>query len=203
MTRRANDFYPTTDTGATRGLLEQAPAPFRGVCLECCSGEHHMTQVLKDSRKFTQVLTNDVVPSRVADFHEDARDERAWKDKLPLVDWVITNPPFGDAILILKNAVKYARVGVAFYVRLTFLEPTSKDREIPKRRGLWLKEHPPNGIVPTSRISFTDDGGTDSATGCWLVWVRGSKEQWHFVLILDEAVDPSTEEQPSLLAGVL
>lgn len=186
MTRRAFDFYPTTDAGATRGLLDRAPVAFTGVALECCSGEHHMTRVLEACGRFSQVLTNDVVPSREAIYHEDAREERVWRDVFPAVDWVITNPPFGEGIAILKMAVKFARIGVAFYLRLTFWEPTTKDRDMSKRRGRWLEANPPNGFIPTSRISFTDDGGTDSTTGAWYVWVRGSDQQWHFVLILDE-----------------
>lgn len=200
MTRRANDFYPTTHEGAVLGLLHQAPiGTMGGTVLECCSGEHHITKVLRrETELFDRVFTNDVVPSCEADFHEDAREARVWREVFPVVDWVITNPPFGVAVPILKNALAHARLGVAFYLRITFWEPTMKDREEWKRRGPLLKPQPPTGFMPMSRISHTEDGGTDSATCAWFVWERDRTTQWHQVLILDEDA-ASDESQGALL----
>lgn len=192
--RRANDFYPTTDEGATRGLLTLAPVDFSGTCFECASGQHHMTKVLRESGRFSKVWTNDVVPSFEADFHEDARDLFVWRNKFPEVDWVITNPPFNVALPVLKNAYKFARVGVAFYLRITFWEPTMKDPDAELRRGPFLEAHPPTGFMPMSRISHTEDGGTDSTTCGWFVWVKDWKKagleapymQFMKVLVLGE-----------------
>lgn len=34
-------------------------------------------------------------------------------------DWVVTSPPYQDAFAILKQALRFGRVGVAFKMRLT------------------------------------------------------------------------------------
>jgi hypothetical protein len=200
--RREHDFYPTTHAGATEGLLALAPFAITGTVLECCSGQHHMTTVLRESGRFSRVYTNDLVPSLEADFHEDARDERVWREVFPEVDWIVTNPTFTGALPIVKNARKYARIGCAFYLRITFFEPTIKGHDPSRHRGPFLRDFPPNGFLPMSRISHTEDGSTDSATCAWFVWHRpmpGVPEQWHRVLILE---DPSDEplEQRNLFA---
>lgn len=208
MSRREFDFYPTTHEGATLGLLHEAPLAFSGTCIECCSGQHHMTKVLRASGKFDRVWTNDIVPSLDADFHEDARDPRIWREVFPTVDWVITNPTFAGALPIVRNARQYARVGVAFYLRITFWEPTVKGHDPALRRGGFLRDHPPTGFMPMSRISHTEDGGTDSATCAWFIWINDWKTagldepyaQFHKVLILgDDEVEP--DRQLSFFGG--
>lgn len=83
----------------------------------------------------------------------------------PPVDWVVTNPPFAAAMPILQYAVAHARVGVALYLRLSFLEPT-------RACGPWLEAHPPTRVLVLPRHSFSGDGKTDSVTGAWMVWRR-------------------------------
>ena len=196
--RRPHDFYPTTHEGATEGLLFSSPVIFGGVAFECCSGRHHMTRVLRASNLFERVLTNDVVPSFDADYHFDATNAANW-EQLPPIDWVITNPPFALGLPILRNALRVARCGIAFYLRITFWEPTIRDRFHPeRRRGFFLRDHPPTGFMPMSRISHTEDGGTDSATCAWFVWDKVETEQWHKVLILSDTV-PVEGNQPDLL----
>jgi hypothetical protein len=71
---------------------------------------------------------------------------------------------------ILENAYRAAHVGVAFLLRLSFLEPTNG-------RAAWLQAHEAELshllIFGSPRPSFTDDGRTDSATVAWMVWRRG------------------------------
>jgi hypothetical protein len=113
------------------------------------------------------------------------------------VDWIVTNPTFAGALPIVKHARKYARVGIAFYLRISFWEPTIKGHDPSKHRGPFLRDFPPNGFLPMSRISHTEDGSTDSATCAWFVWHRpmpGVPEQWHRVLILE---DPESELERS------
>lgn len=80
----------------------------------------------------------------------------------PRFDWIVGNPPFDAAEAHARRALALSTVGVAFLLRLAFLEGA-------KRRGFW-REHPASvvyGLV--SRPSFTG-GGTDSAAYGWFVW---------------------------------
>lgn len=78
-------------------------------------------------------------------------------------DWVIGNPPYGDAEEHVRHALTLAP-NVAFLLRLAFLEGQ-------KRGALW-DAHPPAEVhVLRKRPSFTG-GGTDSAAYGWFVWRR-------------------------------
>jgi len=111
------------------------------------------------------VITNDLDVTHTADYHDNACDGKAMIWGRP-IDWVVTNPPFSDAAAILPIAFEQARVGVAFLLRLTFLEPCPN-------RGEWLRlnaRHMTHLIVfGQPRPSFTG-AGTDSATVAWMVW---------------------------------
>ncbi len=63
-----------------------------------------------------------------------------------------------------------ARVGVAFLLRLSYLEPCWD-------RADWLVQHPVSKLIVLPRISFTGDHKTDSVTCGWFVWVKGGTEQ--------------------------
>ena len=109
----------------------------------------------------------------------DATDEENWK-KIKRPDWVITNPPFGPAAPILRNALKYAKKGVAYLVRISFLEPCNNRIDI-------LEDNPPNKILFLPRPQFIcpqiyDPQGkykefkpgynyyNDSKTCQWMIW---------------------------------
>jgi hypothetical protein len=157
VSRRAFDFYPTP-AWATRVLLQYAGVG--GSVYEPCAGAGDIATVLEDYRHIGHVTTNDIDRSRRVDFHEDAREAAAWTYR---PDWVVSNPPFSDAMAITMFAVGKAKRGVAMLLRLSFLEPTAE-------RGPWLAEHPPTHLIVMPRISFTGDGKTDSVTTAWLVW---------------------------------
>jgi len=154
--RRKFDFYATPGK-ATRKLLEYCPELLLSrVVIEPCAGDMAIASILKEFYKV--VLTNDIDPSQKGcDFYGDAK----------LVDTdpssvIITNPPFNQAIEIVSNFVGQGCPS-AFLLRLSFLEPTEK-------RGDWLKQNPPAGLIILPRISFTNDGKTDSVTCAWMVW---------------------------------
>lgn len=79
-------------------------------------------------------------------------------------EWVVTSPPYKHAFAILKRALRIGRVGVAFKLRLTFLEPT-------KTRGPWLKDNPPHSIVVLPRAVYR--GRKCSSTEGWFIWRGG------------------------------
>lgn len=83
--------------------------------------------------------------------------------------WIVGNPPFNDAEAHVRMALDIAAVGVAFLLRLAFLEST-------KRLPFWRENPPAEVYVLSRRPSFTG-GGTDSAAYGWFVWRRGNTDE--------------------------
>ena len=162
--RRAHDFYPTP-AWATRILLREWPAITGHGVLEPCHGQGAITDELRAIGR-CRVETNDLLAIPGADFQLDATAPASWR-RFSLSDWVITNPPFSHAFPILQHAYAYTRGGrgVAFLLRLSFLEPT-------RDRRAFLVAHPPEGVLVLPRISFTGDGKTDNVTAAWFIWDR-------------------------------
>lgn len=168
--RRKLDQYYTPETLVTE-LINHVS--IFGNVLEPCVGNGQIAAALLERRPvFTRpvLTTNDIDYTHFADFHEDATDYNSQMWYRPRPDWVITNPPFNVAMPILENAWLHCRFGIAFLLRLTFLEPTAKRQE-------WLKAHSSELsnliIFGSPRPSFTDDGKTDSVTTAWAVWRKG------------------------------
>ena len=156
MTRRSHDFYPTP-SWATEKLLEHFP--LTGVIGEPCVGAGDMANVLRQHGK---VWTNDVDRSHPADSYHDLMDPASW-GKLPECDWIVTNPPFSIAAAIVPAAYEKARLGIAMFLRLSYLEPC-------QNRGEWLERHPLSKLIVLPRISFNGSGKTDSCTTAWMIW---------------------------------
>jgi hypothetical protein len=160
--RRERDAY-FTPTHAVETLLACAPDVLAGkTFIEPCVGEGSISIALKKAKPSARVFTNDLHLGYPADAHFDATYRPCW-DQFPECDYVVTNPPFLDALPILLQAYQHARLGVAFLLRLSFLEPTDD-------RGPWLSLHEPNQMIVLPRISFTGDGNTDSVTCAWMIW---------------------------------
>lgn len=165
--RRHLDLYPT-QAGVTRALLERVDVA--GRVLEPCAGPGAMARVLRRHPGVTSVVTSDVDARHGTQLVGDATFSTAACWKRP-VDWVVTNPPFSSALAVLRNAMAVAGVGVAFLVRLTFLEPAGQQSG---HRGHFLRENADRQVAAivlgNPRPSFTGDGQTDSVTAVWLVW---------------------------------
>lgn len=159
--RSAFDYYPTPSP-FTRSLLHFHPAIAKSFVIEPCSGGNAITDVLRAAG--CTVHTNDIDRRHPADEHMDATLPAYWTLVAPRCDFVITNPPFTVALPILQHAVQHARVGVAFLLRKTFLEPTED-------RGPWLAEHPPSRLIGMPRYSFRGTG-SDSVSCDWHLWLR-------------------------------
>jgi hypothetical protein len=165
--RRPLDLYPTEDA-ITRLLAANLPN-LGGNILEPCAGPGGMAAVLRDLPAVTAVFTNDIDPQWGTDWVGDACNPAAACWQRPY-DWVVTNPPFSVAMPILQLAYDRAAVGVAFLLRLSFLEPT-------RGRARWLEAHADSMthliVLGQPRPSFTGDGGTDAVTAAWMVWQVG------------------------------
>lgn len=157
-TRNKNNFYRTAEA-LTRVLL--AEVSIKGTVYECCAGD------LAIANFFPDCITNDVDPTMPTHTHRDATQEESWV--FPSADWVVTNPPFNATHRILPLAYESARVGVAFLLRLSYLEPCED-------RADWLAAHEDNLdrliIFGQSRPSFTGNGRTDNVTTAWMVWTK-------------------------------
>jgi hypothetical protein len=165
-----------------RALLASVPE-IGGRVFECASGDGAIARVLRDEGGLS-VVTNDRAPRRVVDVHGDATRARVWSTVGP-IDWTITNPPYAGHLTLpmLERAYAASAVGVAFLLRLSFLEPTKhgqracltpgrrRRRPASLPRGPWLAAHPPSRLLVLPRYSFTG-GGTDSVTCAWMIWSR-------------------------------
>lgn len=169
---RPFEFYETPP-GVTAALLAHLPSLERRSVLDPCVGDGAIVRVLEERYPHALYMTNDLDPLRPADRHVDATTAEGWRELerragLSLIDWVITNPPFSLAHLIIPQAIERARRGVAMLLPLRFIEPT-------RERALVLESYPWSAQVTlgSPRPSFTEDGRTDSLTTFWAIWEKG------------------------------
>jgi hypothetical protein len=157
LKRRALDYYPS-GTRAAAALYGRLPG-IRHVA-EPCVG----TGDLVADSWLDVMWTNDIDHTRQADYRLDAAQRESWL-VFPRPRWVVTNPPFSQAAAILANALEFATDGVAMILRLSFLEPCAGREQL-------LLLRPPTRLIVLPRMSFTNDGKTDSVTCAWMVWSR-------------------------------
>ena len=83
-------------------------------------------------------------------------------------DVAITNPPFNLALQIIQHALEHVRPGglVIMLLRLNFFG--SKER-----RAFFLKQLPTVVYVHPRRMSFSENGKTDSIEYAHFIWQRG------------------------------
>lgn len=107
------------------------------------------------------------------DIREDSLAEvKADFLQLPLPDCyniVITNPPFNKAQEIIMKALQVVQDGgyVIMLLRLNFFGSKA-------RKEFWDKQLPVYAYIHHRRMSFTDDGKTDSIEYMHAVWQKGN-----------------------------
>lgn len=174
--RHATDFY-VTPPSCVREFLQawKKDMPeynFRRACyLDPCAGgdaNHEMTypQVLHEVLQAHEIATMDI--------REDSRANYNGHDYLTTTegvtkcnDIIITNPPFYLAKEIIEKALNDVNEGgyVVMLLRLNFLGS--------KGRKTFFEQYPPERIyVHHKRMSFTDDGKTDSIEYMHAVWKK-------------------------------
>jgi hypothetical protein len=162
-----NDFYPTP-AAITEGLVNSVS--ITGSIFEPCAGHNAITDVLNQHPGIHAVGSDLlwIVPDKHTT--NDATDPQFWQEWGKFA-WVVTNPPFSEAEKILPLAYEHAAIGVAFLLRLSWLEPCNG-------RAQWMINHADQLekiITVSPRVRFrTDTNGSDSVTCAWFVW----REAW-------------------------
>lgn len=177
--RHATDFY-VTPPQCVKDFLNAWKADMpeydfnRASWLDPCAGgdeTHEMTYPAVILEHFNPVELH------TYDIREDSRattkqDYLLNPTGYGIHDIIITNPPFYLAKEIIEKALKDVNGGgyVVMLLRLNFLGS--------KGRKAFFEQYPPERIyVHHKRMSFTDDGKTDSIEYMHAVWKRGYKPE--------------------------
>ncbi|MEL7513653.1 MAG: SAM-dependent DNA methyltransferase [Pseudomonadota bacterium] len=168
------DYYPTPPW-ATRALIEALRA--RGLLIgksvwEPACGEGYMARPLAEA--FETVRATDIFDYSAAfpeqdgivDFLLDWPDP----DAPPASDWIFTNPPFNRSLEFAELALRRARLGVAFFVKVQWLEGITRHRRIFSRHTPRLILHFAER-VPLVKARMDPEARTNQAY-IWIVWIK-------------------------------
>jgi len=158
--RRRFDAYLSQEQSVT-ALLPYFEAQPDDVIYEPCCGYKHVIARTLWRAGYKRIFLNDLDETVRA--HRNINAAHFIKCFEPRPDWICTNPPFSEAMGILRQAWEHARCGVIFQLRLSFLEPTFERQE-------FLEKFPPDRLLVLPRYSFTENGKTDSVTTAWMMW---------------------------------
>lgn len=160
LIREVDDFY-ATEPKAVELLLEKEK--FNHYVLEPACGKGHITEVLLKHGYAT--VSFDIV---------DRGYNGIQKDFFTLHKWIITNPPYKEALKFVRHALKIVNRGakIAMFLRLQFLEG--------KERGKFFLENPPKKIyVASGRLNVAKNGEfekykkANAMAFAWFVWEKG------------------------------
>lgn len=178
MARRKNDAY-YTEAGLTQELLKYVNLDRYKTILEPCVGDGHIKDIVQAKYPHLQYTTNDIDPTKEANYHCDASfpnvlmylddnlDKQYW-------DCCITNFPYDKQDQIVPIIWDHVEL-LAFLPRLTYLEPT-------KTRAKFLEENKKYcryQIIFNPRPRF-DPKGSDNVTSIFIVYDKnfyGNTEQ--------------------------
>lgn len=174
-TRRSLDRYYTPDEVA-QACVATLPILDGDTVLEPSAGAGAFLRAVRASFPCSRLRALDLDPASPArlpengGFEVEHADFGTWAPpEGERVEWVVGNPPYNSAIEHVEAALRVASVGVAFLLRLTFLE--SLDRvSFWRSTGASLDEV----RVLARRPSFTGSG-TDSMAYGWFVWNRRTR----------------------------
>ena len=149
-------------------ITKHEPDILDGEILDPCAGGDE-NRPMSYPTALNNVGANDV---DTIDIREDSRaeiisDYRDFKTKKDY-DLIITNPPFKIARDVIEKGLKDVTKGgfVVMLLRLNYFGTQ-------KRFDLWQDQLPKYCFVHHKRMSFTEDGKTDSIEYCHMVWQKG------------------------------
>lgn len=183
-------LFPTPPW-ATRALIKHVlpPDELRGTHIwEPAAGLGHMSDVLAEAQPDVVVETDvcdysGIVPgapaSALVDFSDSAAIDKAMRMHPVLrrhaPDWIITNPPFPDALAFILNGLDVAQSGVAVLARTNLMEGKERYERL-------FRDRPPRIVAPfAGRVDMTV-GGIDPATStatsyAWFVWTAHAPQE--------------------------
>jgi hypothetical protein len=111
---------------------------------------------------------------RVQDFFDPTADT-------PVVDWIITNPPFKTAIDFTLRGIELAREGVAMLVRTQWIESNGRYNRL-------FRDQPPTVFAPfVERVPMVkgawDPNASTATSYAWFVWLKNDASPWRTFLI--------------------
>ncbi|MEO0988566.1 MAG: hypothetical protein AAFY20_23955 [Cyanobacteria bacterium J06639_14] len=169
LERVENDYYRTYPELVQVLLDELAGTPHEitGQVLEPTVGDGVIANF------FNGCITNDLHPHPdwSPDFQMDATDPLFWQvlQEQGGYDWGVGNPPWLKDVVskIVQQAYANAGRGVAFLLRLSYLEPTEDRGEWHQQNDDHLRFVIPVNPRPLWRI---DTSNSEAVTCCWFLW---------------------------------
>jgi len=171
--RHKSDYYITPQEEIIKFLeVFEKEEDITGNILDPCSGgdEDHLmsypSALEKKGYNPEKITTVDIRKDSRAQIKADYREIDCPGD----FDLIITNPPFKIARDIIEKALEDVNEGgfVVMLLRLNYFGSQ-------KRFDLWQDHLPKYCFVHHQRMSFTDNGKTDSIEYCHMVWQKGHK----------------------------
>jgi hypothetical protein len=178
-----SDYY-ITPVDEVRKFLDfikgEDPSVITGHVLDPCAGGspgHAMSYPAALSEIFPRLLidTIDIRQDSLADIKGDYLQAECG-DKYRTI---ITNPPFNGSMQIIEKALSDVMDGghVVMLQRLNFMG--SK-----QRKPFWSENMPKYTVVHHKRMSFTENGGTDSIEYAHYVWQKGWRRRYGYLYII-------------------
>lgn len=123
------------------------------------------------------VYTIDIREDSLAELKTDFLKIDKLEDKYSMI---ITNPPFDLSQEIINKSLELVEDGgfVIMLLRLNYFGGKV-------RRDLWKKHMPKYCFVHSRRMSFTEDGKTDSIEYCHMVWQKGYNPEFTWLKVID------------------
>lgn len=154
------DYY-ATEPYAVELLMDKEE--FSDVITEPCCGEGHISKVLIQRGK--KVHSFDLIDRGFGDKRDFFSVKKVDGD-------IITNPPYGQALKFVEQAINTIGAGhkVAMFLRLQFLEGQA--------RGRFFKEFPPTKVlVASKRLQCAKNGEFEKFKGtalahAWFIWEK-------------------------------
>ncbi len=176
------DYFPTPPW-ATRALMlhviTELPKPHLILnafqAWEPACGEGHIADVLKE-------FGDDILATDIHEYGYGTQLDFLGAAFAHSYDWIITNPPFNEkAEAFVLRAIDHARVGVAMFFRLQWLESVGRYERI-------FQPNPPAIIAQfAERVNLCkgrwDPDGTTATAYLWIVWLKRHKGPTRFMWI--------------------